>query len=187
MDNRLDGLDWDTIPGLFDHLNIIKATLINLEIITGLWVHESFNIFNPDGIISHNLVLVMFLMPNHQTCVKLLNEVLGDYVFSAVVMHKPMAQHTCPLCNAVNNLCECAWDKTPSLVFISLSEAASYFLCPEMADHVDYAIVRVDNIMTRLVRLMSDYIVGQLLCIIEGNIMNVMLPHAFGIDANTQD
>ena len=29
MDNCLDDLDWDTIPGLFDCLDIIKATLID--------------------------------------------------------------------------------------------------------------------------------------------------------------
>ena len=41
MDNRLDGLDWDTIPGLFDHLNTIKATHIDLDIVTDWWMHES--------------------------------------------------------------------------------------------------------------------------------------------------
>ena len=54
MDSHLDSLDWDTIPGLFDHLDVVKATLIDLEIVTGRWVHQSFDIFNPDGIISHN-------------------------------------------------------------------------------------------------------------------------------------
>ena len=67
MDSRLNGLDWDTIPGLFDHIDAVKATLIDLEIITGQWVQESFNIFNLDGIVSHNLALVLFLTPNHQT------------------------------------------------------------------------------------------------------------------------
>ena len=94
MDSHLNGLDWDTIPGLLDCVNAIKATVIDLEIVTGRWVHESFNIFNPDGDISHNLALVLFLTPNHQTRVESSNEVLEDHVFSVVVMYKPMAQHT---------------------------------------------------------------------------------------------
>ena len=102
-------------------------------------------------------------------------------------MYKPTAQHTCLLRNAVNDLCECAWDKKPSLAFVSLSEAASYFLYPEAADHVDYAIVPIDNIMTQVVGLMSDYIVGRLLCMIEGDVMNMVLPPAFGIDAKARD
>ena len=81
MNSHLDGLDWDTIPGLFNHLDAVKVTLIDLEIVTGWWVHESFDIFNLDGDVSHNLVLVLFLTPNHQTHVESSNEVLGDYVF----------------------------------------------------------------------------------------------------------
>ena len=108
MDSHLNGLDWDTIPGLFDCLDAVKATRIDLEIVTGQWVHESFDVFNSDGVISHNLVVVLFLTPNRQTRVDSSNKVLGDYVFSAVVMYKLTAQRTCPLRNAVNNLCECA-------------------------------------------------------------------------------
>ena len=187
MDSRLNGLDWDTIPGLFDHLDAIKATLINLEIVMGRWVQESFDVFNPDGIISHNLVLVLFLTPNHQSRVESSNEVLGDYLFLAVVMYKPMAQRTCPLHNTVNNLCECAWDKTLSLAFVSLSEAASYFPYPQAADHADYTIVPVDNIMMQVTGLMSEYIIGHLLRMIEGDVMNVVLPPAFGTDAKAWD
>ena len=108
MDSLLNGLDWDTIPGLFDHLDTVKATHINLDIVTSQWMHESFDIFNLDRVISHNFVLVLFLTPNHQACVESSNEVLRDYVFLAVVMYKLMAQHTCPLHSAVNDLCECA-------------------------------------------------------------------------------
>ena len=150
MDSHLDSLDLGYHSRPFDCLNIVKATLIDLEIVTGRWVHESFDVFNQDRIFSHNLALVLFLMPKHQTCIESSNEVLGDNVFSAVVMYKPMAQHTCPLGNAVNNLCECTWDKMPSLVFVSLSEALSY---PQAADHVDYAIVPVNNVMTQVVGL----------------------------------
>ena len=42
----------------------------------GQWVQESFDIFNPDGDVSHNLALVLFLMPNHQTRVESSNKVL---------------------------------------------------------------------------------------------------------------
>ena len=34
MDTRLDGLDWDTIPGLFDRLDTIKTMHIDLNIAT---------------------------------------------------------------------------------------------------------------------------------------------------------
>ena len=108
-------------------------------------------------------------------------------MFSAVVMYKLMAQHTCPLCNAVNDLCECAQDKMPSLAFVSLSEAASYFPYPQAADHVDYPIVPVDNVMMQVTGPVSEYIIGHLLHMIEGDIMNVVLPPAFGTDAKARD
>ena len=98
-----------------------------------------------------------------------------------------MAQHTCPLHSTVNNLCELARMKKPSFAFVSLSEVASYFPYPEAADHVDYAIVPIDNVMTQVVGLTSEYIVGQLLHMIEGEVMTVMLPPAFGTDAKAQD
>ena len=56
MDPHLDGLDWDTIPGLFDHLDTVKVTHIDLDIATGRWIDELYDIFNPDDIISHNLL-----------------------------------------------------------------------------------------------------------------------------------
>ena len=108
-------------------------------------------------------------------------------MFLVVIMYKPMAQRTCPLCNVVNDLCECAPDKMPSLAFVSLLEAASYFPYPQAADHVDYAIVPVDNIMTRVIGPMSEYIIGHLLCMIEGDVMNIVLPPAFGTDAKARD
>ena len=130
MDRHLDGLDWDTIPGLFNRVDAFKTTLINLDIATVRWMQESFDLFNPDGEVSHNSALVLFLMPNHQARVTSSNDLLGDYVFLAVVMYKPMAQSTCPLPNAVNNLCELTQNKIPTLAFVSLSEAASYFPYP---------------------------------------------------------
>ena len=147
----------------------------------------SFDIFNLDGIISYNLALVLFLTQDHQACVESLNEVFRDYVFSAVVMYKPMAQHMCPLSSAVNDLCEFARNKTPALALISLSEAASYFPYPLAEDHVNYAIVLVDNIMTGVVGLTSEFLVGRLLCMIEDDVMNIVLPPAFGINADAWD
>ena len=41
--------------------------------------------------------------------------------------------------------------------------------------------------MTRVVGLMSEFIVGGLLHMIEDDVMNVVLPPAFGTDANAQD
>ena len=66
MDSCLDGLDWDTIPGLFDHLDAIKMTHIDLDIATIWWIGEPYNIFNPDHTVSYNLVLALFLTPNAQ-------------------------------------------------------------------------------------------------------------------------
>ena len=187
IDKRLDSLDWDTMPGLFDHLDTVKTTHIDLDIVTSQWMNESFDVFNLDGVVSHNLVLVLFLTPNHEARIESSNEVLGDYVFSAVVMYKLMAQCTCSLCSTVNDLCVFAQEKTPALAFISLSEEASYFPFPLTADHVNYAIVLVDNIMTQVIGLTLGFIVGQLLRMIEDDVMNIVLPSAFGTDADTQD
>ena len=167
MDKHLDGLDWDAIPGLFDHVDAIKATHIDLDIVTGQWMNKSFDIFNPDDVISHKLALVLFLTPNHQLHIESSNKVLGDYIFSAVVMYKPMAQHTYPLHSAVNDLFELTRNKTPALALISLSEAVTYFPYPLVGNHVDYTIVLVDNSMTQFIRPMSGFMVGQLLCMIE--------------------
>ena len=160
---------------------------MDLDIVTGQWMNESFDIFNLDGVVSHNLVLVLFLTPNHEAHIESLNEVLGDYVFSAVVMYKPMAQCSCSLCGTVNDLCVFAQEKTLALAFVSLSEEASYFPYPLAADHINYAIVPVDNIMTQVIGLTLGFIVGQLLHMIEDDIMNVVLPSTFGTDADTQD
>ena len=106
MDSHLDGLDYNTIPGLFDHLDTIKATHINLDIATNRWIEESYDVFNPDDTVSHNLVLALFLTANAQHRVELSNSVRGNYVFSAVVMYKPMAQNMCCLQDAISQLCE---------------------------------------------------------------------------------
>ena len=187
MDKCLDGLDWDTIPGLFDRVNGIKTTPIDLDIVTGRWMNESFDVFNPDAVVSHNLVLVLFLMPNHEAHIESSNEILGDYVFSVVVMYKPMAQCTCSLRVTANDLCVLAQEKTLALAFVSLLEAASYFPYPLAADHVNYAIIPVNNVMTRVIGPTSGFIVGRLLHMIEDDIMNVALPPTFGTDADTQD
>ena len=88
---------------------------------------ESFDIFNPDDNASHNLALALFLMPNAQPWVEPSNNVIRDYVFSAVVMYKPMAQNTCSLWDAVSKLYEFVRDKTPAVALISLSEGSIIF------------------------------------------------------------
>ena len=78
MDSCLDGLDWDTIPGLFDCLDAIKMMHIDLDIATSQWIDESYDIFNPDDAVSYNLVLALFLTPNAQPWVELMNSVIGN-------------------------------------------------------------------------------------------------------------
>ena len=120
LDKCLNGLDWDFMPGLFDHVDAIKATHIDLDITTGCWMNESYNIFNLDRVVSHNLVFVLFLTPNHEARIQLWNELLGDFVSSAIVMYKPTTQRTCSLHEAVNELCMLTQEKTLSLAFVSL-------------------------------------------------------------------
>ena len=187
LDKCLDGLDWDSMPSLFDRVDAIKATHIDLDIATVQWMNESYDVFNPDGVVSHNLVLVLFLTPNHEAWIESLNELLGDFVISAVVMYKQTAQRTCSLRKAVNKLCVLAQEKTPSLAFVSLSEVASYFPYPTTSDHIDYTIVPVSNVMTRVVGPTLGFIVGRLLRMLEGDVMNVVLPPAFGMNADMQD
>ena len=186
-DTHLDGLDWDTIPGLFDHLDEVKTTHIDLEIASSRWLEESFDVFNLDDDASHNLPLALFLMPNAQPWVELSNDINGDYVFSALVMYKPTAQSTYSLWDAISKLWEFARDKTLAVALVSLSEAASYFPYPDEEDFIDYAIVPVDNGMTRVVEPTSAFLVGQLLHMINNDTMHIVLPPAFGLDAEARD
>ena len=185
-DTCLDGLDWDTIPGLFDHLDEVKMTHIDFEIASSRWLEESFDIFNLDDDASHNLAVALFLTPNTQPWVELSNDVIRNFIFSAVVMYKPMAQSTCSLWDTISKLCEFARDKTPAIALISLSEAASYFPYPNDEDRIDYAIVPVDNEMTRVVWPMSAFLVGWLLHVIDDT-MHIILPPAFRLDAEARD
>ena len=102
-------------------------------------------------------------------------------------MYKPMAQNTCSLWDAVSKLCEFARDKTSAIALISLSEAASYFPYPDKEDCVDYTIVQVDNRMTQVVGPTSAFLVGQLLRVIDNDTMHIILPPAFGLDAEAWD
>ena len=187
MDTRLNSLDWDTIPGLFDHLDDVKMTHIDLEIASSRWLEESFNVFNLDDDTSHNLVLALFLMLNTQPRVEPLNNIIRDYIFSTVVMYKLMAQSTCSLQDTISKLCEFAKNRTPAITLVSLSEAASYFPYPDEEDSVDYAIIPVDNGMTRVVGPTSAFLVGHLLRVIDNDTTHVVLPPAFGLDAEAWD
>ena len=115
------------------------------------------------------------------------NNIIGDYVFSAVVMYKPMAQSTFSLWEAINKLCEFIKNRTPAVALVSLSEGASYFPYPVEEDCVDYAIVPLDNRMTRVVGPTAAFLVGRLLHVIDNDTMHIILPPAFCLDAETQD
>ena len=98
-----------------------------------------------------------------------------------------MAQNTCSLWDTVSKLCEFVRDKTPAIALISLSEAASYFPYLDEEDHVDYAIVQVNNRMTQVIGPTSAFLVGRLLRVIDNDTMHVILPPAFGLDTEAQD
>ena len=72
-------------------------------------------------------------------------------------------------------------------LIISLLEEASYFPYPSAEDHVDYAIIPVVNGMTQVIGSTSEFLVGRLLLVIESEVMNVVLPPAFGLDADAWD
>ena len=187
MDIRLDGLDWDTISGLFDCLDTIKTMHIDLNIATSQWMNESYDICNPDDTISHNLVLALLLTSNAQPRVEPMNNVIGNCVFSAVVMYKPTAQNMCSLQDAVSELCEFARKDTPAITLVSLSEATSYFPYRAEEDRIDYTIVPVDNGMTQVIGPSPAFLVGRLLHVIENDITNVILPPAFSLEAEAWD
>ena len=58
MDACLDGLDLDTISSLFDCLDAVKMMHIDLDIATNQWIDESYDIFNRDDNVSHNISIV---------------------------------------------------------------------------------------------------------------------------------
>ena len=167
MDSCLNDLDWDTIPGLFNHLDTVKMMHINLDIATSWWINESYGVFNPDDIVNHNLVLVLFLTPNAQPWVEPSNSVIGNYVFSAVVMYKLTAQNMCCLRDAISELCELTRQNTPAIALVSLSEVTLYFPYPTKEDRVDHTIIPVNNGMTQVIGPMSAFLVGCLLRVIK--------------------
>ena len=62
-----------------------------------------------------------------------------------------------------------------------------YFPYPAEEDCIDYAIIPVNNGMTWVVGPTSVFLVGHLLCVIKNDIMNIILPPAFRLDAEAQD
>ena len=62
--DQLDGLDWDTITGLFDRVGSVKTTHVDTLTVTGSWAaHEVYNPFCPNGAVVHNQALALFLSP----------------------------------------------------------------------------------------------------------------------------
>ena len=181
---QLAGLDWDTITGLFDRVGAVKTMQVDTPKVTSSWaVHADYDPFYPDGIVLHNRALALFFSPNMEPSIEPDHPELGNYVFLAIVIFKPATQNTCSLVTDVNRLLEFYDKGESSMVLISLSEKADYFPYPEEADRVDYAVVPSDNLHTRSVGPASSFMFGRLIQADIGGLMHVVLPPAFGKDA----
>ena len=87
-------------------------------------------VHNPDRVVSHNLMLALFLTPNAEPRVKPMNDIIRDYVFSAMVVYKLTVQSMCSLHSTVNKLGKYARKKTPAIAVVSLLEAAASIIFP---------------------------------------------------------
>ena len=185
-DKHLNGIDWDTIPGLFDWVENMWATHVDVRTAVNSWAKNS-NIYTfcPDGEVIHNLALALFLMPNAEPSIIPENSILKDAVFSAVIVFKPMTQNTCSIATAVDRLVEYHEKDTPALALVSLSEKSSYF--PYPVRQIDYAVVLADNLMMRSMGPMSSFIFRRLLHADVSSITNVILPPSFSKEPNNLD
>ena len=105
--------------------------------------------------------------------------------FSAVVVFKPATQNTCNIVTGVTRLVE-LYDKGESgMALINLSEKADHFPYPEEKDRVDYAVVPADNLNTWSVGPTSSFMFARLIRTEIGGITHVVLPPAFGKDADS--
>ena len=68
---QLEGLDWDTITGLFDRVGSVKTTHVDTPTVTGTWAsREEYDPFCPDRTVIHNQALALFLSPNTEPSVE---------------------------------------------------------------------------------------------------------------------
>ena len=60
---RLDGIDWDMVPGLFSQLSSLRTTMIDVGLTVQMWTFQSpfDDYFIPDGVLAHNLALCLVL------------------------------------------------------------------------------------------------------------------------------
>ena len=181
--DQLDGLDWDTITGLFDSVGSVKMTHVDTPTVTGSWVaREDYDPFCPDKAVVHNQALALFLSPNMEPLIEPDHPNMKNFVFSAVVVFKPATQNTCNVITGVTRLLEYYDKGEPAMALVTLSEKADYFPYPEEKDRVDYAVVPADNLHTRSVGPTSSFMFGRLIRANIGGVTHVVLPPAFGKD-----
>ena len=184
--DQLEGLDWDTITGLFIRVGSVKMTHVDTPTVTGTWAaHEEYDPFCPNKEVIHNQVLALFLLPNTEPSVEPAHPNLKNYVFSAVVVFKPTTQNTCNVVTGVTRLVELYDKGVPGMALVNLSEKADHFPYPEEKDRVDYAVVPADNLNTRSVSPASSFMFARLIRADIGGVTHVVLPPAFGKDADS--
>ena len=185
-DDHLDGLDWDTIPGLLDWVDKVTTMQADLLMAVNKWAkNENYDTFCPDGKVCHNLALALILSPNTEPSIEPLNSILQDFVFSVLVVFKPSTQNTCNIYNGINHLVGYFEKGTPAVGLISLCTASEYYLYPQETALTDYAIISADNNMAKSSGPASSFIFGRLLHVIVNEVTNVILPPAFGKDINS--
>ena len=179
----LADLDWDTITGLFDRVRTMKTMHVDTPTVTCSWAARAdYDPFCPGGNILHNRALALFLSPNMNQLVETDHPELRNFVFSAVVVFKPVSQNTCSLITGVNRLLDFFDKGEPSMALVSLSDMADYFPYPDEADRVDYAVVPADNMHTRSVGPASSFMCGRLIRVEIKGVTHVVLPPAFEKD-----
>ena len=183
MNEKLTGLDWDTITGLFDRVGAVKTMHVDMPTVTGSWAtHADYDPFCPNGKVVYNQALALFLSPNTEPSIEPDHHDLKNFVFSVIIVFKPATQNTCNVVTGVNRLLEFYDKGESSMALISLSEKADYFPYLEETDRVDYAVVPADNLRTRSVGPASSFIFGRLIKADIGGLTHVVLPPAFGKD-----
>ena len=127
---RLDGINWDMVPGLFSRVSSVQTTMIDVGLAVQTWTFQSpfDEHFIPDGILAHNLALCLVLSPNTNKDFQVEGGPFGMHVFSMVVIYVPKVQKRCMLLQAIEQLAQLGKSGESGLALVQISHKSPYLL-----------------------------------------------------------
>ena len=164
---KLDGVDWDTVPGLFSWVSSLWTMMIDIELAIQMWTFQSpfDDHFVPDRVLAHNLALCLVLLPNTNKDFQVEGGRFKMHVFSAVVIYVPKVQRRCMLLQAIEQLAQLGKNGESRLALVRISWKALYLPCPADEDKINYVVAPVDGDLVKDIGCPEDFAAGHLLCL----------------------